>query len=142
VLVTRRDEARRRGLELEASLASAPVWGAPRLAERLVANLVDNALRHNVVAGHIDISTSTRGSSAILMVTNTGPVIPAGDVARLFEPFQRAAGDRITHTEGSGLGLSIVKAIATAHDAAVAAEARPGGGLAIEVAFRAPSHFE
>jgi signal transduction histidine kinase len=142
VLLTRRAEARHRGLQLEATLTGALVWGDPRLAERLVANLVDNALRHNVASGRIDVTTASRGRDAVLTVVNTGPDVLPVDVARLFEPFQRAAGDRITQTDGSGLGLSIVRAIATAHDATVTAQARPVGGLTIEVAFRVPSQFE
>ena len=70
----------------------------------------------------------------MLSVTNTGPVVPPSEVDRLFQPFQHLDGRRVHHN-GHGLGLSIVKAIATAHGATVAASAPPGGGLSVEITF-------
>ena len=135
VLLSRRPEAELRGLRLEAALAPAPTAGDERLAERLVANLVDNALRHNVPHGALLVSTTTRNGQAIVSVANTGPSVPAGELQRLFLPFQRLGGDRTSHGDGAGLGLSIVQAIATAHGASLTARPRPEGGLTVHVAF-------
>jgi signal transduction histidine kinase len=125
------------GLELHvrATLDRALVEGDARLIERLVANLIDNAIRHNVPAGSVVITTGTRDGHAFLAVSNTGPSVPPEQIERLFQPFQRLSGARTRHDGGHGLGLSIVKAIANAHSAEVSAGARPEGGLVIEVQF-------
>ncbi|HKT45221.1 MAG TPA: ATP-binding protein [Gaiellaceae bacterium] len=122
------------GLGLDASLELAGTTGNPRLIERLVANLVDNAIRHNVAGGTVSVATETRGDRAFLTVANTGPTIPPGELDRLFQPFQRLDGAR-TSTSGFGLGLSIVQAIADAHDATISARAPAEGGLRVEVGF-------
>jgi signal transduction histidine kinase len=118
-----------------AVLQPACLLGDPGLVERLVANLLDNAVRHNLPGGAVEISTGTRDGHAILSVANGGPVIPPADVGRLFQPFQRLSPARAGEDSGHGLGLSIVQAIANAHGAALTADAPPGGGLRIEVAF-------
>jgi signal transduction histidine kinase len=128
-------EAQRQNLTLHATLGPAPTTGSPRLAERLAANLIDNALRHNLPGGQVEVTTGTRASRAVLTVANTGPVVPAAAIDRLFEPFQRITADRTSHGDGLGLGLSIVQAIASAHHAAITARPQPRGGLLIEVAF-------
>jgi signal transduction histidine kinase len=135
VVQTRQPEAQGRGLRVHARLAEAPVLGDARLAERLAVNLVANAIVHNIPGGWIEIATRVSGGNAILSVANTGPVIPPAEVQRLFEPFQRLGADRIGGHNGLGLGLSIVKAIAGAHDAQLSAHARPGGGLEIQARF-------
>jgi len=122
-------------LDVRARLDPAPTAGDPRLLERLIANLVDNAIRHNTPGGHVEISTGTRDRRAFVSVANTGPSVPPEQIARLFEPFQRLGGARTHHNSGHGLGLSIVQAIADAHRAALSAHARPEGGLTIEVSF-------
>ena len=101
-------------------------------------NLIDNAVRHNIPGGDIQIVSRTVSDRAVLSVTNPGQVIPAAEVDRLFQPFQRLALRPVRRDGGHGLGLSIVRAIAVAHGAAITAEPRPGGGLAIEVAFPPP----
>jgi signal transduction histidine kinase len=116
-------------------LATARAAGDPNLAESLVANLVDNALRHNAAGGRIEIATTTATGRATITVRNTGPVIPPGEVERLFQPFQQLGSQRIRHTDGHGLGLAIVRAIASAHSATLTPRARPEGGLDIEVRF-------
>ena len=135
VLQTRQTEAQGRGLRVNARLAEAPVRGDARLAERLAVNLVANAIVHNIPGGWIEIATGISGGSAILSVANTGPVIPPAEVQRLFEPFKRLGADRIGGHNGVGLGLSIVKAIADAHDAQLSTHALPGGGLEIQARF-------
>jgi signal transduction histidine kinase len=129
------------GLHMETTIRTAPLDGDRRLIERLVTNLVDNAIGHNMAGGHVQVATTvTGGGKAMLSVTNTGPVLPPGEVERLFQPFQRLDPHRIQHKEGHGLGLSIVRAIAAAHGATITARARSEGGLRIEVAFPAPTN--
>ena len=116
---------------------SAPVTGDPRLIERLIRNLIDNAIRHNIRGGRVEVSTEHGAGHAALIVTNTGPVVSAGEVERLLQPFQRAGADRTANGDGLGLGLSIVLAIATAHDADLTVNPRRTGGLRVEVRFPA-----
>jgi signal transduction histidine kinase len=125
-----------RGVRLDADLTPAPTSGDPRLGERLVVNLVDNATRHNVPGGRIGVTTTTTsGGHAVLTVENTGPVIAPEELDRLCQPFQRLCANGNGHEDGLGLGLSIVHAIAAAHGATLATLARPGGGLRVEVSF-------
>jgi signal transduction histidine kinase len=139
IVRARRSEAESRGLEIHAALSTAPTAGDPRLVESLLANLVDNALRYNVPGGRVDVTTAVRGGRSLLSISNTGAVVPAAAVERLFQPFQRLGSDRTRRgDEGSGLGLSIVKAIADAHDATVIARPQPEGGLHVDVSFPAP----
>ena len=123
------------GLTVTTKLQPAMTRGDPRLVERLAANLVDNAVRHNIRGGRIDIETATHNGSSVLAVSNTGWTVPPDEIARLFRPFQRLDGDRSGHPDGLGLGLSIVDAIARAHHATVTAHARSGGGLRVDVTF-------
>jgi signal transduction histidine kinase len=115
------------------------VWttGDPDLLERLVSNLVSNAIDHNIVGGRIEVATGAQAGLAVLCVANTGQPIPAGDVQRLFQPFRRLAPRPPDTAEGVGLGRAVVQAIADAHDAVVTAQARPTGGLRINVSFLA-----
>jgi signal transduction histidine kinase len=124
-------------VRLEATLAPAGTGGDQVLAERLIANLVENALRYNVPGGWVEVSTGTADGGAVVSVRNTGPVVPAAAVDRLFQPFKRLAGSRVQHSGGHGLGLAIVRVIADAHGAPVTARAREAGGLDITVAFPA-----
>ncbi|MFD7028250.1 ATP-binding protein [Streptomyces sp. NPDC059917] len=124
------------GLLVERELAPLLVKGDRLLLGHLVRNLLANAVRHNRPGGRITLRTSAGG---VLTVSNTGPVIPPEDVARLMEPFRRRAERRHTAGEGAGLGLSIVASIARAHGAELAAAANPApdGGLTISVRFPA-----
>jgi signal transduction histidine kinase len=115
VLVTRHAELKQRELQLEATLDPAPASGEPRLAERLIANLIDNAIRHNRPNGTIHVATRFSAGRATISVANSGPIIPTGDVDRLFEPFQRLDSSRATNRNGTGLGLSIAAVVARAH---------------------------
>jgi signal transduction histidine kinase len=137
VLLARHSEMDRLGLHVEAATEPAPLDGDPILAKRLVTNLIDNAVKHNIPGGSIQVTTGTSHGHTALSVASTGPVIPPADVGRLFQPFQRLHPRR--NSNGNGLGLSIVAAIATAHDADIAAKAPPSGGLAITVTFPASS---
>ena len=118
---------------VEATLEPAATSGDQRLVERLVVNLLDNAIHHNVRGGWVRVRTGVEGERAVLRVENSGPVVPADEVANLVEPFRRATADRSSHDGGLGLGLSIAAAIATAHDAALDVRARPEGGLDVGV---------
>jgi signal transduction histidine kinase len=140
VLASRRDQATQGGIELAEHLAPAVTAGDPRLIESLVANLIDNAIRHNHRDGRVEVTTRTYGAQATLTVVNSGPVIPDDQIRRLSEPFQRLAPDRHSRHDGHGLGLAIVSAVARAHHATLTTGARPEGGLAITVRFAHPSH--
>ncbi|MFC5820128.1 sensor histidine kinase [Nonomuraea harbinensis] len=135
VLAARRDQVAERDVDLAEHLAPAVTAGDLGLVESLVANLVDNAVRHNHRGGDIRITTGTSGTQATLTVANSGPVIPGDQIPRLFQPFQRLAKDRHGR-HGYGLGLAIVHAVAHAH-ADLTATARPEGGLVVTVRFTA-----
>lgn len=131
VLDGRAAAAKERGVRVGSDLAAAPATGDPRLLESLVANLVDNAIRHNVADGWLRVETSP----ARVVVANSGPHVAAEEIGRLLEPFQRQGAQRIHHRDGYGLGLAIVRAIANAHGAELTVHSRPGGGLDVTVTF-------
>jgi signal transduction histidine kinase len=131
----RHQEAQRRDLRVDTALTSAPATGDPDLAQSLVANLVSNAIRHNLEGGRVEVATAIVDGLAVLSVSNTGPLVPADDVDQLFRPFQRAGAQRLRQHTGHGLGLAIVSAIVTAHRATITARPRPEGGLDITVTF-------
>lgn len=134
IATAREGEAADRGVRMDTDLATATVAGDPHLVERLVVNLVDNALRHNIPDGWVDIRTGTPGGWPTLCVVNTGPVIRHDQVAELVQPFRRLDGER-RRRQGLGLGLSIVAAITTAHGGRLSACPVPGGGLRVDVAL-------
>jgi signal transduction histidine kinase len=126
-------------ITLDAALEPAITEGDAELLERLITNLVDNALAHNVVGGHVQITTRQQGDRALLMVENSGQMIAPDDIETMFEPFRRLGPARTGTGSGQhGLGLSIVRAIAEAHQAQIDARPRPAGGLLITLAFPAP----
>jgi signal transduction histidine kinase len=136
VLLARWPEGEQRGLTVTTGLQPARALGDASLAERLVTNLVDNAITHNVPGGAVEVGTAVWAGHTVLSVFSTGPAIPPDQVDRLFQPFQRGtARDRTGDRDGLGLGLSIVAAIAEAHGAWVRAHALPGGGLGVRVGF-------
>ncbi len=135
VLDARAPDPAAQGLAITAAISPSPVLGDARLLERLAGNLIDNAIRHNIPGGRIGIRVAISGGGPTLTITNTGPVIQPGQAARLLEPFQRLSTTRSAETEGLGLGLSIVAAIAKAHHATFAINPQPEGGLGVDILF-------
>jgi signal transduction histidine kinase len=127
-----RAEAEPRGITPTFHAAPAPAVGDPSLLERVAGNLLENAVRHNVDGGWIDVRTSATPEWATLRVSSSGPLIDAGRVGELFEPFRRGGKDRTAQT-GTGLGLSIVRAVVIAHHGQVTAAPVPDGGLSVTV---------
>ena len=128
-------EAKEKNITVELDAEAAVTVGDPRLLERLVGNLVENAIRHNVPDGWLRLSTGETADRAWLHVSNGGAVIPPGDVDRLFEPFRRGGRVR-TATRGAGLGLAIVRLIVEAHHGRLQAAAPPFGGLAVRIELK------
>jgi signal transduction histidine kinase len=100
-----------------------------------MANLVSNAIRHNLDGGWVEVATGRTDGRAVVTVSDTGPLIPPDEVDRLFQPFQRLGSQRARPTGGHGLGLTIVRAIVNVHGATLTPKARPEGGLDITVSF-------
>ena len=121
----------RAGIGVRLDLAPARVRGERRMLERLAANLIENGVRYNAPGGHVAVRTRTEDGRAVLRVVNSGPVVEPATAGRLLEPFER--GGRARDGRGSGLGLSIVRAVAEAHGGKVALAPRPQGGLAVDV---------
>src|SRR5262252_6074596 len=131
--------AAERGIELRSSLGPAVVRGDPALLDRLVANLVENAVAYNGPPGWVEVVTANGGPTASVRVVNSGPPVPPDRVPVIFEPFQRLSRERTGSGRGAGLGLSIVRSVARAHGGDVCAHARAEGGLAVEVELPVPA---
>jgi signal transduction histidine kinase len=129
-------EAERLKLEVTTELGPAPVVGDPSLLDRLAGNLIENAIRYNHLLGRLWLRTESSGGRARLIVGNTGYEVEPVDVPGLFEPFRRGGWER-TGSRGSGLGLSIVRAVCDAHGGTVSAVAQEGGGLEVTVTLPA-----
>ncbi|MFI6649031.1 sensor histidine kinase [Streptomyces sp. NPDC050529] len=131
-----RGEAEAKGVEMRATLTPAVVQGNGVLLERIALNLVQNAVRYNVPAdGWVEVSTELLPGQALMVVTNTGPVVPAYEIDNLFEPFRRLRTERTGSDKGVGLGLSIARSVARAHGGRIIAEPREGGGLVMRVSL-------
>lgn len=128
-------EAAAAGVTVHEDAGDAPATGDALLLERMVHNLVENAIRHNTGGGWVRVTSRVLDGGAELVVENTGPPVPAGEIPALFEPFRRHTTDRLVTAKGVGLGLSIVRSVATAHGGTVAARPRPGGGLVVTVSL-------
>ncbi|MER7699092.1 ATP-binding protein [Streptomyces sp. NPDC096095] len=129
-----RAEAVARKVEVRGDRASAVVQGNGVLLERIALNLVQNAVRYNVPEdGWVEVTTEARTGQALLVVSNTGPVVPAYEIDNLFEPFRRLRTERTGSDKGVGLGLSIARSVARAHGGRIIAEPREGGGLVMRV---------
>ncbi len=138
-----RADATARGLRVLLNTAPAATHGDPVLVERVVGNLLENAVRHNVAGGWLEICTGTTNEAvagdgafvggAELRVASSGPEVAPDRVDELFEPFRRGPVERTGAVRGSGLGLSIVRAVVLAHGGSVAARPVVGGGLSVTV---------
>jgi signal transduction histidine kinase len=141
-VLSRSGDAHHREIQLTLLDGPAAFHGDTRLAERLVANLLDNAIRHNDTGGTVLVRTWTAAAQAVISVVNTGPAINPVDVPDLFEPFRRGGQARVSSAAshgdagGVGLGLSIVAAIVSAHGADLRASPQTEGGLTVEARFR------
>jgi signal transduction histidine kinase len=112
----------------------AVVQGNGVLLERIALNLLQNAVRYNVLeGGWVEVTTDVQHGQAVLVVSNTGPVVPAYEIDNLFEPFRRLRTERTGSDRGVGLGLSIVRSVARAHGGHISATPREGGGLDMRV---------
>jgi signal transduction histidine kinase len=121
-----------RNLTVDATLEPASARGDRVLLERMIANLVENAVRHNIPGGWIKIRTGQQPDGALFEIANTGADVAADQIPTLFEPFVRSD-QRLHSSDGVGLGLSIANAIAHAHNATISARPRHGGGLEMSV---------
>ncbi|MEV4436978.1 HAMP domain-containing sensor histidine kinase [Streptomyces sp. NPDC049555] len=128
-----RTEAQTRGVELRGTRQPAVVQGNGVLLERIALNLVQNAVRYNTPDGWVEVTTQAQPGQSVLVVENTGPVVPAYEVDNIFEPFRRLRTERTGSDKGVGLGLSIVRSVARAHGGRITAEPREGGGLIMRV---------
>jgi signal transduction histidine kinase len=131
-------EIERLDLHVVAELNPAETTGDPQLLERMISNLVDNAVRHNEPGGWIRLRTGSKDAAAYLEIANSGPFVPDDAVPSLFEPFRRLE-TRTGVRDGVGLGLSIARSVVTAHGATVTARSQPAGGLDISVLI--PRHL-
>jgi hypothetical protein len=122
------------GLDVDSDDCSeAPVTGSRTLLTRMVENLVDNAIQHNVEGGWIRVSVGVEGGDARLVVENGGPILDEANVAELVQPFRGIGAVRTGSDSGTGLGLSIVASIAEVHGGTLALQARSGGGLRVVI---------
>ncbi|MFD3931895.1 sensor histidine kinase [Streptomyces sp. NPDC058614] len=127
-------EADAKGVEMRGERAPAVVQGNGVLLERIALNLVQNAVRYNVPEdGWVEVTTEVQHGQAVLVVSNTGPVVPAYEIDNLFEPFRRLRTERTGSDKGVGLGLSIARSVARAHGGHIVAQPREGGGLVMRV---------
>ncbi|MER7814354.1 HAMP domain-containing sensor histidine kinase [Streptomyces sp. NPDC096153] len=129
-----RAEAEAKGVGIRGERAPTVVQGNGVLLERIGLNLVQNAVRYNIAdGGWVEVTTEVQHGQAVLVVTNTGPVVPAYEIDNLFEPFRRLRQERTGSDKGVGLGLSIARSVARAHGGRIIAEPREGGGLVMRV---------
>jgi signal transduction histidine kinase len=134
VLAAHETRAAEAGVTITATLEPRIVTGEQVLLERLVTNLIQNAIKYNRTDGTIDVRV---GDHPALIVTNTGDDVPPEEVAGLFEPFHRLSGTRIDHSGGAGLGLSIARSITRAHGGTIAAHSTGHDGLRVQVSLPA-----
>ena len=132
-LATRRDQIAEQQLELRTALTPTAVTGNETLLARMIDNVIDNSVRHNQPNGFVNIACETIGTTAKLVIESDGPVLDQESVARLAEPFRRLGADRTGSEKSHGLGLSIVAAVAAAHDGALELRPRTQGGLRVQI---------
>lgn len=124
-------------IDVRTTLGRVDVAGSETLLARMVENVIENSVRHNHRQGTVDIVCENTGGAARLVVESGGPVLDQQRVARLAQPFQRLGAERTGSSNGHGLGLSIVAAVADAHGGALELHARPQGGLRVQITLPA-----
>ena len=123
---------------LRSKLDQTVVPGDPVLLERLIVNLVSNAITYNEPGGWVEVIVTASPALTVLTVRNTGQEVPAEAVPTLLEPFRRLGADRVRGRGGVGLGLAIVRSIVGAHQGTLDARPRPEGGLIVTVELPLP----
>jgi signal transduction histidine kinase len=136
----RSGEIARRELQISAELTPARTSGDEALLERLVANLLDNAIEHNVSGGKLSVSTGTQAGTATLRVLNSGPILSEDDLALLVQPLEHRQQSPTAVRAHHGLGLTIVQSVVAAHGASIVMRCREGGGMDIVVELPALAH--
>jgi signal transduction histidine kinase len=132
-LASRSDQITERQLMVRTALARIGVAGSEPLLARMVENVIENAVVHNQSHGFIYVACRTSGRESRLVVESGGSVLDEEAVAQLAQPFRRLGTDRTGSQNGQGLGLSIVAAVADAHDGALELHARSQGGLRVQI---------
>jgi len=137
-LTARADQITAKGLTVETHLAPVEVAGSATLLRRMVENVIENAVHHNQPAGSVELTlTLVNGQQARLLIDSSGPMLDQSAVAELAQPFTRLGQDRTGSQDGHGLGLSIVAAVAAAHDGSLELHARAEGGLRVQITLAA-----
>ena len=137
-LAARADEIAAKRLTVETHLAAVEVAGSATLLRRMVENVIENAVRHNQPGGSVELTlTLLNGQQARLIIDSSGPMLDQSAVAELAQPFTRLGQDRTGSQNGHGLGLSIVAAVAAAHDGSLELHARAEGGLRVQITLPA-----
>ncbi|NTV39921.1 MAG: HAMP domain-containing histidine kinase, partial [Demequinaceae bacterium] len=132
VVTEKEPRATAAGIRLDLDVEDAPVWADPILMERMIANLIENAVRYNVESdGWVTCTVRTVEGAAQIEVANSGPTVAPADVEALFERFRRGA--QRSEVSGHGLGLPIVSRVADVHGGTVVASPGAEGGLIVTV---------
>ena len=142
VIRRRTPAAEARGLTFVLALEPTPVEGDRALLERLIDNLVGNAVRYALPGSLVRVDTDRRPDGAVLRIANSGEVIGPDELPHLFERFYRRGTSRGRDSGGSGLGLAIVAAVADVHGGSYAAEAPAEGGLVVTVTLPVSARAE
>ena len=137
-LTARADQITAKPLTVETHLAAVEVAGSATLLRRMVENVIENAVHHNQRGGSIGLTlTLLNGQQVRLIIDSSGPMLDQSGVAELAQPFTRLGQDRTGSHNGHGLGLSIVAAVAAAHDGSLELHARAEGGLRVQITLPA-----
>ena len=140
-LSARADQIAAKRLTVETHLAPVEVTGSATLLGRMLENVIENAVRHNQLDGAIELTLAPlNGNHARLMIDSSGPMLNQDAVAQLAHPFKRLRQDRTGSQNGHGLGLSIVAAVAAAHDGSLDLHARAQGGLRVQITLPATTN--
>jgi hypothetical protein len=135
-----RGEIAGKQIEVEHDLCAATVIGSPALIGRMLDNVIENGVNHNVPNGWMRITLDNDPTRVRVTVTTSGEEFDPTRVRELGQPFRRLEADRTNSGNGTGLGLSIVAAIATAHSGSLNLRALDGGGLGVVIELSPAPH--